>query len=69
MDAEEPCCMDPETLKVHDEVCQMRRETGLCPQLPVIDQLLGKITWLIEAYELDLELDDIPNKHCGRGEL
>jgi len=44
-------CGDPE-----GAICLMRRESGICPQLPRIELLKAKLRWLIETNELEIDI-------------
>ena len=52
VDEEFLCICDSDEVR---EICLARRESGLCPQLPVIEQLKRKLLWLEEASGMKAE--------------
>ena len=45
------CTCEPDSEE--EKVCLARRENGICPQLPIIEQLKRKIQWLEDSRGID----------------
>ncbi len=44
-------CEDPITGEFAEEVCLARRETGVCPQNPILRKLRLQLTWLASQWK------------------
>jgi len=58
---------DPEVCRLHDEVCQMRRDNQICPMCDVLDKIERQLSQLVEQREIKKEfIRDSCEEHCER---